>query len=154
LPAHRGLRPLRPARQGVHVGGHLQGGRREAGALSLTLPGADGPGDNGPRVVRVLPDVAAIDRPFDYLVPGRLEDAVAVGTRVRAVLHGRRVGGWVVADRVSPPGGVRLRPLSSVSGRGPAPEVVELARWAAWRWAGPMASFLNTASPPRSVRQL
>jgi len=141
------------------VGGHPQGGRREAGALALTLPAADGPeGDgpegDGPRVVRVLPDVAAIDRPFDYLVPERLEEAVGVGTRVRAVLHNRRVGGWVVADRVAPPEGVRLRPLSSVSGMGPAPELVELARWAAWRWAGPMATFLQTASPPRIVRQL
>src|SRR5437588_43363 len=126
----------------------------EAGALALTLPAADGPEDDGPRVVRVLPDVAAIDRPFDYLVPERLEEAVGVGTRVRAVLHNRRVGGWVVADRVAPPEGVRLRPLSSVSGMGPAPELVELARWAAWRWAGPMATFLQTASPPRIVRQL
>ena len=27
-----------------------------------------------------------------------------------------------------------------------------LAEWAAWRWAGPVSSFLGTASPPRVVR--
>ena len=134
------------------MGGHPQGGRRQAGALALNSPAPGGAAGAGPRVVRVLPDVAAIDRAFDYLVPERLEAAVGVGTRVRAVLHGRRVGGWVVADGVAPPEGVRLLPLSSVSGMGPVPELVELARWAAWRWAGPMATFLHTASPPRGVR--
>ncbi|HMC52163.1 MAG TPA: hypothetical protein VKI64_05330 [Acidimicrobiales bacterium] len=119
-------------------------------------PGAfsgEAPGDT-PRVVSVLPDVPAIDRAFDYLVPDRLEGAVAVGARVRVVLHGRRVAGWVIAQDAVPPEGVRLLPISAVSGAGPAAAVVELARWAAWRWAGPMATFLRTASPPRSVRQL
>ena len=50
--------------------------------------------------MRVLTDVAAIDREFDYAVPaawhgdgraGRL----AVGTMVRVALQGRRVGGWI-----------------------------------------------------------
>ena len=54
------------------------------------------------RVVRVLPDVPAIDKAFDYLVPEHLGDQVRVGTVVRVELHGRRVGGWVVADRVEP----------------------------------------------------
>jgi primosomal protein N' (replication factor Y) len=31
---------------------------------------------------------------------------------------------------------------------------VELAEWAAWRWAGPVSFFLHTASPPVVVRQL
>ena len=53
------------------------------------------------RVVRVLPDVAAIDRTFDYLVPAAWEEdgraeLVRVGSQVRVVLAGRRVGGWVV----------------------------------------------------------
>ena len=30
-------------------------------------------------------------------------------------------------------------------------EIVDLARWAAWRWAGRPASLLGTASPPRAV---
>ncbi|HWC39332.1 MAG TPA: hypothetical protein VG476_12420, partial [Acidimicrobiales bacterium] len=87
-------------------------------------------------MVRVLPDVAGIDRAFDYLVPGKLDDRVTVGTRVRIGLHGRRVGGWVLADRVTPPAGIELRPIAAVTGFGPSDDVVELAAWAAWRWAG------------------
>lgn len=106
------------------------------------------------RVVRVLPDVAAIDRQFDYVVPDALSDQVRVGTRVRVSLHGRRVGAWVVVDHVEAPPGLTLRPLSAVSGWGPPPGVIDLARWAAWRWAGPPSRFLATASPPTSVRSL
>src|SRR3546814_11588768 len=78
-------------------------------------------------VVRVLPDVAAIDKTFDYLVPDDLRGQVAVGDVVRIVLHGRRVGGWVVAVGVEPPPGVTLRPLAKRSGLGPGPDLIELA---------------------------
>jgi primosomal protein N' (replication factor Y) len=77
-----------------------------------------------------------------------------VGTRVRVVLNGRRVGGWVVAEAVVPPADVALQPLATVSGFGPPPEVVSLADWAAWRWAGPVSALLTTASPERVVRAL
>nr|MBO2504068.1 hypothetical protein [Thermoanaerobacterales bacterium] len=77
-----------------------------------------------------------------------------VGDRVRVALGGRRVGGWVVAVGVEPPAGVALRPLARWSGRGPAPELIELAEWAAWRWAGRPASLLRTASPERVVWHL
>jgi primosomal protein N' (replication factor Y) len=98
--------------------------------------------------------VAGIDRPFDYLVPGKHDDRVTVGTRVRIGLHGRRVGGWVVADRVTPPAGIQLRPIAGVTGFGPRDDVVELAGWAAWRWAGRTGAFLATASPLHAVREL
>jgi len=49
---------------------------------------------------------------------------------------------------------VTLRPLTAVSGCGPPPDVIGLAEWAAWRWAGPVSSFLRTASPSRGVRAL
>jgi primosomal protein N' (replication factor Y) len=103
------------------------------------------------RVVRVLPDVPAIDKTFDYLVPDAFGDQVRVGTMVRIELSGRRVGGWVIEDGVTPPDGVALRPLAKVTGWGPSADVIELARWAAWRWAGRQASFLGTASPERAV---
>ena len=105
-------------------------------------------------MVRVLPDVAPLPREFDYLVPPDMDSAVRVGTIVRIVLHGRRVQGWVVADDVTPPPGVSLRPLAKVRGWGPGPEVIELATWAAWRWAGPKAALLRTASPELAVRRL
>jgi primosomal protein N' (replication factor Y) len=103
------------------------------------------------RVVRVLPDVPAIDKTFDYLVPDALGDQVRVGTVVRVELHGRRVGGWVVADPVTPPQGVRLRPIAKVTGWGPSAELIELAEWAAWRWAGRQASLLSTATADHAV---
>lgn len=105
-------------------------------------------------MVRVLPDVAAIGRCFDYLVPDHLHHQVRVGTIVRVVLHGRRVRGWVVEDGVAPPTGVTLRPLAQVTGWGPPAETVELAGWAAWRWAGPRSTFLRAASPRRRVQAL
>ena len=104
-------------------------------------------GPAGRAVVRVLPDQPAIDKAFDYLVPEALGDQVRVGTMVRIALHGRRVGGWVVADDVEPPPGVTLRPLAKVTGWGPPADVIDLAGWAAWRWAGPAGAFLRTASP-------
>ena len=60
-------------------------------------------------VARVVPDVTGLDKQFDYLVPEPLRARVAVGSMVRVPLHGRRVGGWVVA--LGPPDGVgRARP--------------------------------------------
>jgi primosomal protein N' (replication factor Y) (superfamily II helicase) len=105
-------------------------------------------------VVRVLPVEAAIDKTFDYLVPESLADQVRVGTMVRVALHGRRVGAWVVADDVAPPAGLRLQPLAKVTGWGPAPEIIDLARWGARRWAGRVATILRTASPDRAVPSL
>jgi len=104
-------------------------------------------------VVSVLPDAPAIDKEFDYLVPTKFVDAVAVGTRVRINLHGRRVGGWVTAAGAPIPTGFELKPLAGLSGMGPPKEIVDLAEWAAWRWAGRRAHFLATASPLRVVRE-
>jgi primosomal protein N' (replication factor Y) len=102
----------------------------------------------------VLPDVPAIDKTFDYLVPDALRDEVRVGDVVRIELHGRRVGGWIIEVDVEPPEGVTLRRLAKRSGLGPPRDLIELAHWAAWRWAGRPASLLRTASPDRVVAQL
>lgn len=106
------------------------------------------------RVCRVLVDEPALPKPFDYLVPERLGDQVRVGTRVRVPLHGRRMGGWVVADDVEAPPGVDLKPLAKVTGWGPEPPLLEVADWAAWRWAGRPVHLLRTASPPGAVQGL
>jgi primosomal protein N' (replication factor Y) len=115
-----------------------------------TSPHTDGPR----RVVRVRTEVAALPRAFDYAVPDAWSSDVTVGTRVRAPLHGRSVRGWVVEDRVVPPDGVGVLPLKSWLGWGPPASVVELADWAAWRWAGPSSFFLRTASPATIVHAL
>lgn len=126
------------------MGGAVEARRLQGGGGRLSAP----------RCVRVLPDVAAIDKTFDYLVPEALGDQVRVGTMVRIALAGRRVGGWVVEDDVEPPAGKRLVALAKVTGWGPPPDLVDLARWAAWRWAGRQATLLRTASPPVAVRGL
>jgi primosomal protein N' (replication factor Y) (superfamily II helicase) len=104
--------------------------------------------------VRVRTDVAALPREFDYAVPPAWPDPIVVGTRVRVPLHGRTVRAWVVADDVAPTPGLEVRPLKSWLGWGPPASVVELAGWAAWRWAGPESTFLAAASPKVIVRTL
>jgi primosomal protein N' (replication factor Y) len=122
------------------VGGHPAGRRPTPGT--------------GPLIVRVLPDVSGLAKRFDYAVPDKWRDEVRVGTRVRVRLHGRPVGGWVVEEGVESPPGVTPLPIAAVSGYGPPAGVIELAEWAAWRWAVPVATLLRTASPVRNVRSL
>ena len=47
------------------------------------------------RAVRIVTEVAAVDRPFDYLVTEKTS-RVAVGDRVRVDFNDRSVRGWVV----------------------------------------------------------
>ncbi len=107
-------------------------------------------------VARVVPDLTGLDRQFDYLLPESLREKVGVGSLVRATLHGRRIGGWVVG--VGPIGATvpveRLLPITKVTGLGPNQEIIDLARWASIRWAGPLRAFLVSASPPGAVLAL
>jgi primosomal protein N' (replication factor Y) (superfamily II helicase) len=113
-----------------------------------------GMSDEATLVVRVLPDVKGFDKRFDYSVPGPLRARVRVGTLVRIELAGRRVGGWVTDVDVVPPPGVSLRPIAKVTGCGPTADLIELAEWAAWRWAGRPQHMLTTASPEGVVGAL
>ena len=105
-------------------------------------------------MARVVTDVAGIDKEFDYLVPPGLAQHVSVGVEVRVELHGRRVGGWVSQVGVDPPEGLALREVAKVRGWGPEPELVDLASWAAHRWASRRGAFLATASPENAVPDL
>jgi primosomal protein N' (replication factor Y) len=101
-----------------------------------------------------VPDVPAIDRPLDYLVPDRLDGSVRVGTLVRVPLHGRRVRGWVVARGDRAATDRPLQAVARVTGWGPDADLVDLAGWAAWRWAGTTVAFLRAASPPGAIAAL
>ncbi|MFZ9042056.1 MAG: hypothetical protein ACO225_10300 [Ilumatobacteraceae bacterium] len=103
--------------------------------------------------MRVVPDVLGLDKEFDYSVPDG-DDTVDVGDLVRIDLHGRRVRAWVVA--VDPPDAhtVGLKPIRSWSSVGPTRDLVELASWAATRWAGRRRTFLAAASPQRVVQRM
>lgn len=127
------------------MGTPLSPGRREAGPRPVVAPRS--------AIARVLPDLP-LDKVFDYLIPDHLAGEVRVGTMVRVALQGRRIGGWVVALSDHAATDRLLQPLAKVTGWGPPADLVALARWAAWRWAGRPAQLLGTASPPRSVRAL
>jgi primosomal protein N' (replication factor Y) len=103
-------------------------------------------------IARVVTDVAGLGKELDYLVPDGAE--VEVGTEVRVPLGRRRVGGWVVGRSERAADGVTLRPLGKVRGVGPDAGVVDLARWAAWRWASRWGVFLRAASAGWAVVSL
>ncbi len=113
-----------------------------------------GPDDPPERSVRVLCDVPAVERAFDYSLPAAMAGAVEVGTVVRVPLHGRRVRGWVLDPHSVPPPGVALSPVAKVSGRGPDAATIDLCRWVAWRWAGRLPTVLRVATPDRAVRSV
>ncbi|HEY5664117.1 MAG TPA: hypothetical protein VIS05_08795 [Ilumatobacter sp.] len=103
-------------------------------------------------VARVLPNVTGLDKQFDYLVPDELVDSARPGAIVRVELHGRRVGGWIVA--IDPPDALdpaELKPIAKFTGHGPDVELIELAAWASVRWAARRRHFLVAASPHRAV---
>ena len=80
LQAHRGLRPLRPhRRRRLHVGEH----RRRTPTSCAGRSASTSRSDPLARACRVLPDVTAVDRAFDYSVPDALADSVRVGAIVR-----------------------------------------------------------------------
>ena len=128
-----------------------------ADSVAISRSGSVGAAPQASLVVRVMPDAAAVDKTFDYAVPeawhkdgraGRL----AVGSIVRIDLAGRRLRGWVTEVGSQPPAGVVLRPLVKLTGMGPPRDLIDLAEWAAWRWAGRCVSFLRAASPPNAVQ--
>lgn len=102
--------------------------------------------------MRVRPDVVGIDRTFDYSLPEGM--TVGVGDVVRVRLANRTVRGWVVGVDVEPSGDYSIVPIGRRSGLGPSPELVELATWAAWRWAGHPVHFLRAATPDANVDRL
>ena len=105
------------------------------------------------RVVGVLPDVTGVDKIFSYLVPTSLDSQVEIGSIVRVPLGSRRVRGWVIEDQGTP-SDVALREIHSFVSLAATPELVELARFGVWRYAGRLRAFLVAASPDHNVREL
>ncbi|MCP3990630.1 MAG: hypothetical protein GY724_16245 [Actinomycetia bacterium] len=112
-------------------------------------PAVDVPDGSVP--VRVLPDVSGFDKEFDYLLTGEQVGLASIGDQVRIELKGRQVSGWITGIDLDRPSGITLRPVSKITSAGPSSDIVEVARWAARRWGGRMATVLKTASPPRRV---
>ena len=144
LPPHRGLRPLRPLRGGLHLGGDVPPRRPEVGARRSER--SRRPRRGSVRVAVDVPALADQGRELDYLVPagarpighGRHD-----GARPAARPAGRRVGRRHrrrAARRGAPPAGRHGH------GLGPAADVVELT---AGRRGGGPGGAPRCCGPPR-----
>ncbi len=102
------------------------------------------------RAVRIVTEVAAVDRPFDYLVTDKTAQ-VGVGDRVRVDFNHRSVRGWVTGDVEATRD---LKPLAKWLGFGPPPTLLALLSWASERWYSPLSRFLLASSPTRLVTVL
>jgi len=107
-------------------------------------------------VARVAVDVplAHLDRLFDYLVPQHLADEAVPGCRVRVRFAGRVVDGFVVERAAQSGHEGRLAFIEKVVSPEPVlrPEVAQLARAIADRYAGTLADVLRLAVPPRHAK--
>ncbi|ACU39055.1 primosomal protein N' [Actinosynnema mirum] len=107
-------------------------------------------------VARVVVDVPLphLDRPFDYQVPTDLDEVAVPGVRVRVRFAGQLVDGYLLERAESTEYGRGLAFLEKVVSPEPvlAPEVVELARAVADRYAGTLIDVLRMAVPPRHAR--
>lgn len=102
------------------------------------------------RVARVVVDVPAIDRAFDYDATA-LPEVAQTGDRVRVNLHGRSVRGWI-KEFVAP--ARDLKPVTKWLGVGVPEALWSVCEWASTRWAGPLARFLAASSSPTIVSAL
>jgi primosomal protein N' (replication factor Y) (superfamily II helicase) len=111
-------------------------------ALSARLP-----------VARVAVDIslAHLDRPFDYLVPASMDASAVPGCRVRVRFAGQLVDGYLLERTDSSEHQGRLARLERVTSPEPVltPEIFDLARAVADRYAGTLADVLRLAIPPR-----
>jgi len=102
------------------------------------------------RAVRVITEVGAVDRPFDY----NLTEASAhtgLGDRVRVDFNHRSVRAWVVGELDARS---ELKAITKWLGYGPAPSLLDLLAWASERWYSPLSRFLISSSPKRLVTSL
>jgi primosomal protein N' (replication factor Y) (superfamily II helicase) len=128
---------------------------RAAKEKASTNTKAPKPVDPAPEqpVARVLVDVplAHLDRPFDYLVPSKMHDQVAAGSRVKVRFAGQDVDGFVLERVDASDHEGRLAPLRRAVSPEPvlAPAVARLSAAVAARYAGTRSDVLRLAVPAR-----
>ncbi|MEO9181741.1 MAG: hypothetical protein ABI298_08850 [Acidimicrobiales bacterium] len=105
---------------------------------------------SAPRAVRIVTEVSAVDRPFDYLVTDATSH-VAVGDRVRVDFNHRSVRGWVIDESIVTD---ELKPLTKWLGYGPPRSLLALLEWASERWYSPLSRFLISTTPKRLITAL
>lgn len=104
-------------------------------------------------VARVAVDISLphLDRPFDYVVPASMDAAAVPGCRVRVRFAGQLVDGYLLERTQASEHQGRLARLERVVSPEPVltPEIFDLARAVADRYAGTLADVLRLAIPPR-----
>ena len=137
-----GTPPARVRRPAAKSGAGKSKGGKAAPVAAQQLP-----------VARVAVDMslAHLDRPFDYLVPERMDTAAVPGCRVRVRFAGQLVDGYLLSRHETSDHAGRLAYLERVVSPEPVltPEVAGLARAIADRYAGTLADVLRLAIPPR-----
>jgi primosomal protein N' (replication factor Y) (superfamily II helicase) len=107
-------------------------------------------------IAHVLLDsgVPHLDREFDYLVPRALDAEARPGVRVRVRFGHQDILGWLMSRGEEPSTGAKLLPLRAVVSAEPVltPEIRDLARRVADRYAGTVADVLRSAVPPRVAK--
>ncbi|MEN8240044.1 MAG: hypothetical protein ABFR53_12695, partial [Actinomycetota bacterium] len=105
------------------------------------------------KACQVVPDIPsfAVDDGFTYLIPDDME--VAVGSRVRIKVSGRRMKGFVTAVYEAPPDR-KLLPLNGVTGTVPSfdDRTLPVLRWAATHYVSPMSTVLKRTIPANVPR--
>jgi primosomal protein N' (replication factor Y) len=104
-------------------------------------------------IARVQPLVAAraVDRPFDYAIPGELAAELERGSLVEVSFSGRVVRGVVVELAADQPEG-ELKAVESVQGRLPD-ALLELAEWVAAECASTLPRALTLVLPPKPPKR-
>ncbi|HEX4702228.1 MAG TPA: primosome assembly protein PriA, partial [Pseudonocardiaceae bacterium] len=107
-------------------------------------------------VARICVDVplAHLDRPFDYRVPERLDEAAVPGCRVRVRFAGQLVDGFLLARVAESDHKGALAFLEKVVSPEPvlSPDAIQLARAVADRYGGMLVDVLRLAVPPRHAQ--
>ncbi len=95
--------------------------------------------------------VPQLDRTFDYVVPQSLAEDAKPGAKVRVVLAGRQVNGWITARLAAPETDHELRPLKRVLSPHPilTPDYLAMLTTLAHRQMGLVSDVLRLAIPPR-----
>jgi primosomal protein N' (replication factor Y) (superfamily II helicase) len=92
-----------------------------------------------------------LDHPFDYLVPDRLDAEAVPGCRVRVRFRGKLHDGFLLARKENSEFSGKLAWIERVPSAEPvlSPEMLELARAVAVRYAGTLSDVLDLMVPPR-----
>ncbi|MFI7062936.1 primosomal protein N' [Kribbella sp. NPDC050124] len=107
-------------------------------------------------VARIAVDVSLphLDRPFDYLVPDDLAEAAQPGARVKVRFAGKDLDGFVLERLESSDHDGKLARIRKVVSPEQVltPEIADLCRAVADRYAGVFADVTRLAVPPRHAK--